>query len=118
MKFDDLTTFFHDFGGPGGYVLEPRSLRNRWGKRSFRSSGQRKRASAVEERPSHEVGCDGLVVGVPGEVGKLQARRVNVARRTIGELDADGVLSGGTCANAVNDDFLRSSRTSELRIKK
>ena len=49
----------------------------------------------LEERPSHEVGCDGLVVGVPGEVGKLRARRVNVARRTIGELDADGVLGVG-----------------------
>ena len=35
------------------------------------------------------------MVGVPGEVGKLRARRVNVARRTIGELDADGVLGVG-----------------------
>ena len=51
LKFDDLTTFFNDFGGAGGHVLEPMSLRNRWGKRSFRSFGQRKRASAVQERP-------------------------------------------------------------------
>ena len=46
-----LPWFFNDFRGAGGYVLEPKSVKNRLRRRSFRSLGQQKRARAAQERP-------------------------------------------------------------------